>query len=180
MIKISRIISRDVLKGMINLTIYNYFQFLQSYHMASQNNTYPDVSNEPLLYNQNQPPAPRANNVPGGSFQQPYNNNGPYVPVNQGFNPNGNQGFNPNGNQGFNPNGNQGFNPNGNQGFQPAPPPFNPVPGRGLMCPFCRRETDNFPKKVPGGVTWIWCFGLFIFTGVCCCIPFCVDSCQDT
>ncbi|MFM7857506.1 MAG: LITAF-like zinc ribbon domain-containing protein [Flammeovirgaceae bacterium] len=35
-------------------------------------------------------------------------------------------------------------------------------------------------RKVPGGVTWIWCFGLFIFTGICCFFPFCVDSCQDT
>lgn len=138
----------------------------------SNPNNYPDVTNEPLLYNQNAPPAPRVGNAnpypPQGSFNQPNYNNGPYVPPNQGFNPNAGQGFNPNGGQGFNPNYVPPYN---NQGFQP---------GRGLLCPVCRRETDNFPKKVPGGVTWIWCFGLFIFTGICCCIPFCVDSCQDT
>jgi len=46
-------------------------------------------------------------------------------------------------------------------------------PGNGLYCPFCRRETDNFPRKVPGGVTYIWCVALFILTGCCCFIPFC-------
>jgi len=53
------------------------------------------------------------------------------------------------------------------------------MPGR-LICPICRQETGSLTRKVAGGVTWIWCFGLFIFTGICCFIPFCVDSCQDT
>jgi len=70
------------------------------------------------------------------------------------------------------------MNPYNNVGYIPAP--ANYIAGSGLICPFCRRETDSFPKKSPGGVTWIWCFALFLFTGVCCCIPFCVDSCQDT
>lgn len=33
--------------------------------------------------------------------------------------------------------------------------------------------------KKPGGVTYIWCCCLFLFTGILCCIPFCVDSCLD-
>ena len=115
-----------------------------------------------MNYN-NAPPPPRANN-PYNNYQPGNFNGNPglYVPPNQP-----NQGYPVN--QPYIPN--QGFIPGNNPGF---------IMGAGLMCPCCRRETNNFPKKVAGGVTWIWCFGLFIFTGICCCIPFCVDSCQDT
>lgn len=116
-------------------------------------------NNDPMRYN-NPPPPPRVNN-PYNNYQQGgFNGNpGMYAPPNQGYPVN------------------QPYIPN--QGFIPANQGFNPM-GAGLMCPNCRRDTNNFAKKVPGGVTWIWCFGLFIFTGICCCIPFCVDSCQDT
>lgn len=143
--------------------------------MSNQNNPYPDVTDQPLLnnqqgYTQNQ----NQGYVPPQNYNQ---GNQGYVPSTLYINIDNNyrpppppQQTNPY-NQGYNQGG-QGFIPNqGGQGF---------IPGRGLMCPICRRETDNFPRKVPGGVTWIWCFGLFIFTGICCCIPFCVDSCQDT
>lgn len=52
--------------------------------------------------------------------------------------------------------------------------------GVNVNCLLCRRETSSITRKTPGGVTWIWCFVLFVVTGICCCIPFCVDSCQDT
>lgn len=143
----------------------NNYLITESHIMDNRGvNPYPDVSNQPFIANQ-APPPPRQ--------QNPYNQLPPGG-YNQGF---ANQGYAPNqGNQGFvpapNPYQNQGFQPNNNQGFSPNT-------GR-LACPFCRRETENFPKKAPGGVTWIWCFALFLFTGICCCIPFCVDSCQDT
>lgn len=107
----------------------------------------------------NQPPAsyhpfPPPPNYPNQPYVPP--NNQPYLPPNQAYQP-VNQGFQP---------VNQGFiygNPTGM-----------------LMCPTCQRETGNITIRAPGGVTWIWCFALFICTGICCCIPFCVDSCKDT
>ena len=127
-------------------------------YAQNENQTEPLLNNNPYPQPSSYPPPP------------------PPPPPNQGFNPNQNQGFNPNQNQGFNPNQNQGFNPNHNQGFNP-----NQNGGHGMICPVCRRETDNFPRKVAGGVTWIWCVVLFILTGIFCCwVPFCVDNCQDT
>lgn len=79
-----------------------------------------------------------------------------------------NQGYQVN-NQGFQPS-NQGFQPSENQGFAPS----------NLHCPFCGRWTESFPKKAAGSVTYIWCFTLFLLTGIGCCIPFCVDGCKDT
>jgi hypothetical protein len=29
-------------------------------------------------------------------------------------------------------------------------------------------------------VTYLWCVTLFLLTGVLCCVPFCVNGCQDT
>jgi lipopolysaccharide-induced tumor necrosis factor-alpha factor len=119
------------------------------------NNQYYNI-NQPYVGNQ-YPPPPRP--------QNPYNQIPPgnYHPIPNQYQPN--QGFQPNPNPPFIPN-NQGFVPNG-------------VTGR-YMCPFCRTETDSFSRKAPGGVTWIWCFALFLCTGICCCIPFCVESCKDT
>ena len=46
-------------------------------------------------------------------------------------------------------------------------------------CAFCRKETDNVFRSKIGCVTIAWCLGLS-FTGICCVIPFFVDSCKDT
>lgn len=51
--------------------------------------------------------------------------------------------------------------------------------GGGTKCPFCSETTGNIPRKRSGCVTWAWCACLFLFTGLCCFIPFCVDSCKD-
>ena len=137
------------------------------------NNQYPNQypNTNPYANNQqnfvNQPPSnnqyPRP--PPPPPPQNPYNQfpPGQYHPIaplpNQGYIP-PNQVFPQN--QGYLPVGGQGYIINGH------------------MCPFCRRETGNIQSKQPGGVTWIWCFALFLCTGLCCCIPFCVDSCKDT
>lgn len=69
------------------------------------------------------------------------------------------------------------------QPYNYYPPPQPIVPGQFLPplspCHFCQQNTNNYLKKIPGGVTWMWCLGLFIFTGICCCLPFCIDGCQD-
>jgi hypothetical protein len=154
------------------------------------NNPYPDISTQPLLLAP-QPPRP---NQP---VYAPYNQQG-YAATNQTFPayqpPLPNQGYIPSNqtapsNQGFQQNnGGQGFQPN--QPIPPIPPiqgqGFPPNQGQGygpngqLHCPFCGRWTDSVSKKAAGGVTYIWCFALFLLTGVFCCIPFCVDGCQDT
>lgn len=143
------------------------------------NNLYPDISDKPLLLTQNPPPPPpRANNLPPnpqGNYIPPYNQQGyaaanqtfpPYQPVPQQQLP---QGFQP----AIQAPSNQGFQPINGQGHHPGP-------GGQLHCPFCGRWTESFPKKTAGGVTYIWCFALFLLTGIFCCIPFCVDGCQDT
>ena len=152
--------------------------------MSNSNNPYPDLSTQPLIQAQAPPPPPRINNPP--PQYAPYNQQGypaanqtfPVYSPPQSYNPppqqQPNQGFQ----QGIPPN--QGFIPN-NQGFQPNNQGFAPNgPNGQLHCPFCGRWTESFPKKVAGGVTYIWCFALFLLTGVFCCIPFCVDGCQDT
>lgn len=159
---------------------------LPSYNTPSVNNANPYIQN-------NNNPAYIADQQGYSAANQGYNSgNQGYNAGNQGYNQGyNNQPYNPN-NQGYNPNpplnpyqnhnANQGFNRNqeynGNQGFIPPPVPF--IPPAGLVCPLCRKQTTSVVRKVAGGVTWIWCFILFIFTGVCCCIPFCVDNCKDT
>lgn len=49
-----------------------------------------------------------------------------------------------------------------------------------LGCPFCRDKTQTVLMKKPGTVTYLWCCCLLWFTGILCCIPFIVDSCQDS
>lgn len=73
-------------------------------------------------------------------------------------------------NQGFS-SGGQGYQPIHDQGYSP---------NNGIACPNCMRITESFPKKVAGNVTYAWCVTLFLFTGLLCCIPFCVSGCQDT
>jgi hypothetical protein len=127
---------------------------------------------------------------PQGNYVCILGNNPPPPPAYNGFNPNpnmvpsnqvfvGNQGFAPN-NQGFVPNqNNQGFIPNqNNQGFNPNNQGYNPN-NQGyiikLICPVCRRETDSFPRRVAGSTAYLWCFCLFLFTGILCCwLPFCI------
>lgn len=48
-----------------------------------------------------------------------------------------------------------------------------------LGCPFCGTQTQTVLMKKPGAVTYLWCCCLLWFTGILCCIPFCVDSCLD-
>lgn len=47
-----------------------------------------------------------------------------------------------------------------------------------VKCPFCGFIGDTTVTKHAGGAVWGWCLVMACFTG-CCCIPFCVDSCQD-
>lgn len=44
-------------------------------------------------------------------------------------------------------------------------------------CPFCSRTGHTLVTSRPGRTVWSWCLILWCFTG-CCCIPFCIDSCQ--
>jgi lipopolysaccharide-induced tumor necrosis factor-alpha factor len=47
-----------------------------------------------------------------------------------------------------------------------------------VKCPFCGFIGPTIVDMQPGGATWGWCIIMAIFTG-CCCIPFCIDGCQD-
>ena len=110
-------------------------------------------------------------------------------------------GFNPYGqpiNPAYNPNPNMQPNPfNNNNGYpaQPVPMPiYVPITPtkeaspaniyiadspHDLGCPFCGCQTQTVLMRKPGNVTYLWCCCLFIFSGIFCCIPFCVDSCLD-
>lgn len=71
-------------------------------------------------------------------------------------------------------------NPYNNYGVRPQVVVIQnglPLPG-GVICPYCMRETQTLVRHVPGTVTWLWCIFMTFFTGFCC-IPFCIDSCQD-
>ncbi|CAJ0583757.1 unnamed protein product, partial [Mesorhabditis spiculigera] len=49
-----------------------------------------------------------------------------------------------------------------------------------IVCPFCRTHTRTRLKHESGILTWLLCGALFFFGfWICCCCPFCIDTCQD-
>ena len=56
---------------------------------------------------------------------------------------------------------------------------YGPLPQR-VICNLCRNEVLTETEKVNGSRVWAWCCILFFVTGVCCCVPCCMDSCKDT
>ncbi|KAI1281980.1 Lipopolysaccharide-induced tumor necrosis factor-alpha factor -like protein [Halotydeus destructor] len=57
----------------------------------------------------------------------------------------------------------------------PGPYPYQTV------CSNCRTQIITETTPVSGSLTWLAAAAIFLLGGVCgcCCIPFCVDSCQD-
>ncbi|XP_056144257.1 cell death-inducing p53-target protein 1 homolog isoform X4 [Lampris incognitus] len=58
-------------------------------------------------------------------------------------------------------------------------PLLRDVPGQ-TICPHCQQTVVTKIEHKAGLITWAICCGLAVFGCLlCCCFPFCMDSCQD-
>lgn len=58
-------------------------------------------------------------------------------------------------------------------------PSYRVLSQSNVKCPHCQNNVDTVPYPKAGRVAYLWCLGLFVFTGICCLAPFMIDGCMD-
>jgi len=48
-----------------------------------------------------------------------------------------------------------------------------------IVCPNCKKEVDTIVSVENSTLVWVLCIILFIFTGICCFIPFLISSLKE-